>query len=64
MFRTILDRIKSIHFMNNFTPTTTIYSFFNSYHIYTRFKMVGPAGFEPATYGSLQLQTTHHPFGQ
>lgn len=31
---------------------------------YTRFKMVGPAGFEPATYGSLQLQTTHHPFGQ
>ena len=27
-------------------------------------KMVGPAGFEPATYGSLQLQTAHHPFGQ
>ncbi len=29
---------------------------------YYPIKLVGPAGFEPAAYGSLQLQTTHHPF--
>lgn len=25
-------------------------------------EMVGPTGVEPATHGSLQLQTVHHPF--